>query len=312
MAIFIDPPVWPAHGTVFSHLISNESLAELHDFAAAAGISERAFDRDHYDVPAHRYAELIRFGAVPVSGHELVRVLAASGLRVKTRERPEKLHRGLLSRWMRLGDFGDDVARPAWAAVGEGLLERWGEPHRHYHALPHLSSVLRVSGMLERAGELPGELRPATLLAGWFHDAVYNGAAGQDEEESAQLAERQLDALLPAPVVAEAARLIRLTASHAPEDDDLAGSVLVDADLEVLGREPAAYRRYAAQVRADYAHVPDEQFSIGRAQVLRRLLGSPRLFRTRTGYRLWEAQARQNMEQELSEREQSGSDGSWS
>ena len=63
MSIYIDPPTWPAHGTVFSHLISDASLAELHEFAAAAGISERAFDRDHYDVPAHLYDELGREGA---------------------------------------------------------------------------------------------------------------------------------------------------------------------------------------------------------------------------------------------------------
>ena len=60
MSIYIDPPAWPAHGTVFSHLISDVSLAELHGFAAAADISERAFDLDHYDVPAHLYDELVQ------------------------------------------------------------------------------------------------------------------------------------------------------------------------------------------------------------------------------------------------------------
>ena len=63
MSIYIDPPTWPAHGTVFSHLISDVSLAELHEFAAAAGISERAFDRDHYDVPAHQYGRARRNSA---------------------------------------------------------------------------------------------------------------------------------------------------------------------------------------------------------------------------------------------------------
>lgn len=303
MTVYIDPPAWPAHGTDFSHLISDSSLEELHSLAAGAGISPRAFDRDHYDVPAQRYAELIRLGAVPVSGHELARILVDSGLRLKSRERPEKLHAGLLRRWMRLGDRDDDAALHAWNAVGLDLLQRWNEPHRHYHGLPHLSSVLRVSGALERAGELPDHLRSATLLAGWFHDAVYSGSAGEDEELSAQLAERQLDDLVSAAVVEEAARLIRLTASHAPAEGDTSGSVLVDADLEVLGRAPAGYQRYVAQVRADYAHVPDEQFALGRAQVLRGLLESPRLFRTATGYRLWEGRARRNLELELSERE---------
>ncbi|WP_374761145.1 DUF4031 domain-containing protein [Nesterenkonia flava] len=87
MTVFIDPPVWPAHGTTFGHLISDESLTELHSFAGAAGISPRAFDRDHYDVPAYRYELLVSCGAVEVSGKELARILRDSGLRVPLRQR---------------------------------------------------------------------------------------------------------------------------------------------------------------------------------------------------------------------------------
>lgn len=81
MAIFIDPPAWPAHGTLFSHLVSDESYEELHAFAASAGVSERAFDLDHYDVPMHLHDTLVAMGAAPVSSKELVRRLIASGLR---------------------------------------------------------------------------------------------------------------------------------------------------------------------------------------------------------------------------------------
>ncbi len=81
MAILIDPPVWPAHGTLFSHLVSDVSIEELHEFAAGASVSERAFDRDHYDVPSHIYEDLVARGAVPVRSKELVQRLIASGLR---------------------------------------------------------------------------------------------------------------------------------------------------------------------------------------------------------------------------------------
>lgn len=81
MTILIDPPAWPAHGTVFSHLISDASFDELHEFAARAGLPERAFDRDHYDVPERRHADLVALGARPVSSRELVRRLISSGLR---------------------------------------------------------------------------------------------------------------------------------------------------------------------------------------------------------------------------------------
>ena len=85
MGIWIDEPLWPRHGTVFAHLVSDTSLEELHAFAAAAGMPSRAFHGDHYDVPRERYGDLLAAGAVPVTGAQLVRLLTASGLRLRKR-----------------------------------------------------------------------------------------------------------------------------------------------------------------------------------------------------------------------------------
>ncbi|WP_104199096.1 DUF4031 domain-containing protein [Cryobacterium sp. Y29] len=87
MAILIDQPSWPAHGTVWAHLVSDANLDELHAFAAAAGIPRRGFDRDHYDVAEARYADLVAAGALPVSFREMIVRLRSSGLRVTARER---------------------------------------------------------------------------------------------------------------------------------------------------------------------------------------------------------------------------------
>ena len=87
MVILVDPPRWPAHGTVFCHLVSDASLDELHAFADDQGVPTRAFDHDHYDVPDDARPRLIAGGAEHVSGHELVRRLISSGLRVTARER---------------------------------------------------------------------------------------------------------------------------------------------------------------------------------------------------------------------------------
>jgi len=87
MAILIDDARWPAHGRLWAHLVSDRDLDELHRFAGAHGIPRRAFDLDHYDVPEERVADLIAGGAEHVDGHELVRRLIASGLRVTARER---------------------------------------------------------------------------------------------------------------------------------------------------------------------------------------------------------------------------------
>ena len=81
MALYIDPPDWPGHGRLWSHLVSDVSYDELHEFAAGIGIPRRAFERDHYDVVAERYASAIGAGARPVTSREIVGLLHASGLR---------------------------------------------------------------------------------------------------------------------------------------------------------------------------------------------------------------------------------------
>lgn len=90
MTVLIDTPLWPKHGTVWAHLVSDASIAELQAFADRTGLPPRSFDLDHYDVPVERYDELVAAGAVPVEPRELVRRLRASGLRVTPRERRER------------------------------------------------------------------------------------------------------------------------------------------------------------------------------------------------------------------------------
>ncbi|MFF7331020.1 DUF4031 domain-containing protein [Streptomyces sp. NPDC090306] len=81
MTVYIDPPSWPGHGRLWSHLVSDVSYAELHTFAEGLGVPRRAFERDHYDVPSHRYADAVRAGAVEVRSREVVRLLHEAGLR---------------------------------------------------------------------------------------------------------------------------------------------------------------------------------------------------------------------------------------
>lgn len=86
MGVWIDPPVWPAHGRHYSHLISDTAVGELHRVAAAAGVSPRAFDGDHYDVPDRLWNAVVAAGARPTTGSDLVARLNASGLRLRKRK----------------------------------------------------------------------------------------------------------------------------------------------------------------------------------------------------------------------------------
>jgi hypothetical protein len=87
VTVLIDDPIWPAHGHLWAHLVSDSSLDELHAFARANGLPPRSFDLDHYDVPADALPRLIAGGAEHVGGKELVRRLIASGLRIPARDR---------------------------------------------------------------------------------------------------------------------------------------------------------------------------------------------------------------------------------
>lgn len=188
---------------------------------------------------------------------------------------------GLLSRW------------PGPQEAGADLVRRYEEPHRRHHTTTHLTEVLdHVDALAAEADDAE-----AVRLAAWFHDAIYDPSAGDNEERSAELAERVLTEI--GGPVAEVARLVRLTATHDPAGTDRNGAVLCDADLAILAAEPARYAAYAAAVREEYAAVPDEAFRRGRAGVLRRLLDLPALFHTAAGRERWEETARHNLRAEL-------------
>jgi len=194
----------------------------------------------------------------------------------------------------------DPAVRQRQRGAATDLLVRWGEPHRRYHTVEHLVAVLDALDRLTSPGPHATPDEASVRLAAWFHDAVYAGRPGADEEASAALAEQVLSELgEPAARVAEVARLVRVTAAHAPEPGDAAAALLVDADLAVLGGPDAGYRAYADAVRQEYAQVPDLLFRAGRAQVLRRLTAAEQIYATAQGRLLWEATARANVAAEI-------------
>ena len=202
--------------------------------------------------------------------------------------------RHLPETWLR--DARAVGARGDVAQAGVDLLGRYTEAHRRYHDLAHVDDVLRH---VEELSAHAGDVR-VVRLAAWFHDAVYDPAAADNEDRSAQVAETTLAALrVDDDVVADVARLVRVTAEHAPEQGDADAEVLCDADLAILASAPARYDDYVAAVRAEYAHLDGATFALGRAAVLRRLLARESLFSTQTGRTEWEAAARQNLAAEL-------------
>jgi hypothetical protein len=87
MALLVDEPLWWRRGQRWCHLVSDESMDELHAFAARIGIPRRGFHGDHYDIPEDHRPEVVAAGAVPVSSRELLRRLRVAGLRLSPAQR---------------------------------------------------------------------------------------------------------------------------------------------------------------------------------------------------------------------------------
>ncbi len=142
--------------------------------------------------------------------------------------------------------------------------------------------------------------RDVLTYAIWWHDAVYDPTASDNEAKSAEMAKRDLrDFDVSLHAREEVARLIRLTAGHVVEEEDRLGEILVSIDLAILAAAPLDYDAYARQVREEYAHVPDDAWRAGRRQVMQRFLDAPVIYPDPAFRGLFEAVARANIAREI-------------
>ena len=187
-------------------------------------------------------------------------------------------------------------------AIGRDLLQRLEEPHRSYHTARHVVEMYAALEELEREGVVTEREAAVAGVAACFHDAVYDPAAppGANEVDSADLAIRGLMTLgLDAADVEQVRRLVLATERHeVPHDDDL-GEAFHDADLWILAAPEERFDEYCAQVRQEYAAVPDDAYAAGRTAVLEPFLRRDTVYATRYGRRVWGERARLNVAREL-------------
>lgn len=187
------------------------------------------------------------------------------------------------------------------ASSSAAALERgYAEAHRRYHGTSHVEAILRDGAWLAGELDLDADERAVLMLAACAHDVVYDAKPGEDERASAEWARA---ALVAAGVAGAAVRrvehLVLLTVTHSGGADDSVAAALLDADLAILGADPAAYAGYVVAIRDEYVSVPDHLWREGRGRMLRDLLAREPLFRTEPGRRRWEDRARRNVRAEL-------------
>ena len=188
------------------------------------------------------------------------------------------------------------LAPGATAETYRALIKAYGSAGRYYHNLEHLECVLGFIEQLQDEACHPNLVN----LAGWFHDAIHDTHAGDNEERSAILAQTTCANWRISENEADrVAELIRATRTHQAAEDDHDASVLLDADLSILGATEVAYDAYASAIRQEYSWVSDADFRAGRARVLRSFLERERLFRLERMRRQYEEQARYNLAREI-------------
>jgi predicted metal-dependent HD superfamily phosphohydrolase len=172
------------------------------------------------------------------------------------------------------------------------LLALYAEPHRHYHNQRHIADCL-----VEFDGAAHLVTDPTAVeVAIWFHDAIYDTRAPNNEERSAELA---VDWLKPVGagegLLNSVRQLVLATKAH---DGTLHpdAPLLVDVDLSILGQPPERFWEYEQQIRAEYAWVEPAFFTAKRAEILERFLARPRLYASDYFYERYENQARVNLQ----------------
>ncbi|MER9564351.1 hypothetical protein [Mesorhizobium sp. M0571] len=174
---------------------------------------------------------------------------------------------------------------------------------RHYHSLGHIEAMLALANDYKALLHDPEAVEAAI----WFHDAIYDSRARDNEARSAALAEKKLAGRADAQRLGRIAAMIAATAGHelpslqSPGDEHFVrdAALFLDMDLAILGAVPDVFDAYEQAVRREYGWVEAPMWRAGRAAVLKGFLARPHIFHSEEFRRRFETQARQNMARSL-------------
>ena len=195
-------------------------------------------------------------------------------------------------RWSRLWAAAGATGDPApWYAK---LTEAYAEPARHYHNQQHIAECLAEFDAARHLAQQP----VAVELALWFHDAVYDPKAGDNEEQSAALAKRCLEEAGQPDLAGTVAMLVMATKLHGTDAGPDA-ALVVDVDLSILGKSEVRFAEYETQIRQEYSWVPKLFFKPKRAEILQRFLDRERIYTHEHFVTRYEQSARRNFEDSI-------------
>ena len=172
------------------------------------------------------------------------------------------------------------------------LLSRYGEPYRVYHNLSHIVAMLDEL-------EMVNENNPAIALAIWFHDVVYDPKDKDNEEQSAELAKKEIQKIGLPSLLGEQVNNLVMATKHTAVPVDHTAQILVDIDLIVLGKSEKEFDVYEAGIRKEYEWVPQPDFCAGRLKILQSFLDRPWIYSTQLFRDKYESVARKNLKKAI-------------
>jgi predicted metal-dependent HD superfamily phosphohydrolase len=173
------------------------------------------------------------------------------------------------------------------------LVTAYSEPQRAYHTTQHLEECLMHFDQAAREFENAAEGE----LAIWFHDAVYDPRSSDNEEQSVQWASEVLGAGGVSEETIRRVRSLILITTHTVAPRTIEEALVADIDLAILGADRARFAEYEAQVRSEYAFVPERVFRQERARMLERFRQRPSIYWTDYFRHRLETQARRNLDE---------------
>ncbi|MCB0330747.1 MAG: hypothetical protein KDD70_13830 [Bdellovibrionales bacterium] len=180
--------------------------------------------------------------------------------------------------------------------VFDELVELYSQAGRAYHNLTHLQAMLGFVD--EHAPEVQNI--PQVVMAVFFHDAIYDSKAKDNEERSAALVADRMEALgLQREESEVISSLVLSTKKHQPLLPGRDNELFLDADLAILGRSSDVYFRYCDAIREEYAWVPEVDYVAGRKAVLESFLQREKIFFSSSVRARLEPQARENIAAEM-------------
>lgn len=206
----------------------------------------------------------------------------------------------VLDRWNNINkdlNITNEIGEKWWDVV----WKMYGEPQRHYHTIHHIEELFQH---FDRCQKHYSFKYPTLIsLAIFFHDIVYDPKASDNEEKSAELFlefAKECTSLTEDPIQS-VKDWILLTKTHKVDkvDTEEDHHYFLDMDIAVLGRPDDRYKKYAAQIRMEYQHIPEEDYREKRAQVLKSFLNRERLFITDVFHKTYTTQAKQNLLNEI-------------